>query len=67
MDIAAVSSALSAVSSYGIEAMGSVSQMVSVEMLDNAMEANETMSSQMIKMMEQSVMPNLGANIDIRV
>lgn len=67
MDIAAVSSALSAVSSYGIESMGSVSQMVSVEMLDNAMEANETMSSQMIKMMEQSVMPNLGANIDIRV
>lgn len=67
MDIAAVSSALSAVGSYGITSMGSVPQTVSVEMLDNAMEANEAMSSQMIKMMEQSVMPNLGGNIDIRV
>ena len=67
MDIAAVSSALSAVGSYGITSMGSVPQTVSVEMLDNAMEANEAMSSQMIKMMEQSVTPNLGGNIDIRV
>ena len=55
MDIAAVSSALSAVSSYGITSIGSVPQAVSVEMLDNAMEANEAMSSEMIKMMERSV------------
>lgn len=67
MDIAAVSSALSAVGSYGISSIGSVPQAVSVEMLDNAMETNEAMSSQMIKMMEQSVTPNLGGNIDIRV
>ena len=67
MDIAAVSSALSAVNSYGMEAIGSVPQMVSVKMLDNAMEANEAISSEMIKMMERSVMPNLGGNIDIRI
>jgi len=67
MDIAAVSSALSAVGSYGISSIGSVPQVASMEMLGKAMETNETMGAQMIKMMEQSVMPNLGGNIDIRV
>ena len=67
MDIAAVSSALSAVQSYGPYATGSVAQAVSVEMLDQAMEMNEAMNSQLISMMEQSVNPNLGGNIDIRV
>ena len=67
MEIAAVSSALSAVGSYGISSMGSVPQAVSVEMLDTAMETSEAMNASMIKMMEQSVMPNLGGNIDIRV
>ena len=67
MDIASVSSALSAVQSYGPYATGSVAQAVSVEMLDQAMEMNEAMNSQMISMMEQSVNPNLGGNIDIRV
>lgn len=67
MEVGAVSSAFSAVSSYGISSIGSVPQTVSVEMLDNAMEASEAMSSEMIKMMEQSVMPNLGGNIDIRI
>ena len=67
MDIAAVSSALSAVQSYGAFSTGSLSQAVSVKMLDNVMELNETMNSQMVSMMEQSVNPNVGGNIDIRV
>lgn len=66
MDISAVSSALSAVSSYGAYATGSVAQAVSVEMLDQAMDMNESMNAQLISLMEQSVTPHLGGNIDIR-
>jgi hypothetical protein len=67
MDIAAVSSALSAVQSYGAYSTGSVPQAASVKMLDNAMEISEAMNAQLISMMEQSVNPNLGGNIDIRI
>ncbi len=67
MDIAAVSSALNVVQSYGPTATGSLAQAVSVKMLDNAMEVNESMNAQLISMMEQSVNPNLGKNIDIRI
>lgn len=67
MEISAVSSALSAVQSYGAYSTGSVAQVASVKMLDNAMELSETMNSQLISMMEQSVNPNLGGNIDIRI
>lgn len=67
MDIAAVSSALMAVQSYGPYATGSVAQAVSVEMLDQTMEMNEAMNAQLISLMEQSVTPDLGGNIDIRI
>lgn len=67
MDIAAVSSALSAVNSYAPTSIGSVAQVVSVEMLDQAMDMNEAMNAQLISLMEQSVTPNLGGNIDIRI
>ncbi len=67
MDIAAVSSALSAVNSYAPTSIGSVAQAVSVEMLDQAMTMNEAMNSQLISLMEQSVNPNLGGNIDLRI
>ena len=67
MDIAAVSSALSALQSYGPYATGGLSQAVSIKMLDNTMEMSEAMNAQLISMMEQSVNPNLGGNIDIRV
>lgn len=67
MDIAAVSSALSAVQSYGTFSTGSLGQAVSIKMLDNTMEMNEAMNAQLISMMEQSVNPNVGGNIDIRV
>ena len=67
MDIGAVSSALSAVQSYGPYATGSVKEAVSIEMLDQTMELNEAMNSQLISLMEQSVNPNLGGTIDVRV
>ena len=67
MDIAAVSSALSAVNSYAPTSIGSVAQAVSVEMLDQTMEMNEAMNSQLVSLMEQSVTPHLGGNIDLRV
>ena len=67
MDIAAVSSALSAVQSYGAYSTGSLAQAVSIKMLDNTMEMSESLNAQLVSMMEQSVAPNLGGNIDIRV
>lgn len=67
MDIAAVSSALSAVNSYAPTSIGSVAQTVSVEMLDQAMDMNEAMNAQLISLIEKSVTPNLGANIDLRI
>lgn len=67
MDIAGVSSALSAVGSYAPSQMGSVVQAVSVEMLDQAMNMNEAMNAQLISLMEQSVNPHLGGSIDLRI
>ena len=42
-------------------------QQVGVKMLDNAMEVQKEQNDSMIKMMEQSVQPNLGANFDVSV
>ena len=67
MDITAVSSALMAVQSYGPYATGSLSQAVSIKMLENTMEMSESMNAQLVSMMEQSVNPNLGSNLDIRI
>lgn len=67
MEIAAVSSALSAVNTYAPSSIGSVAQTVSVEMLDQTMEMNEAMNSQLISLMENSVTPHIGGNIDLRV
>ena len=67
MEIAAVSSALNSVNSYAPSSIGSIAQTVSVEMLDQAMEMNEAMNSQLISLMENSVTPHIGGNIDLRV
>ena len=42
-------------------------QQVGVKMLNNALEVKEEQNNSMIKMMEQSVQPNLGANFDVSV
>lgn len=64
MDIANVGSALLAV---GSSDPGSISGAVSLKMLENAMDSNESMSASLSKMMENSVYPHLGGNIDVSV
>ena len=64
MDIANVGSALLAV---GSSDPGSLSGAVSLKMLENAMDSNESMSLGLSKMMENSVYPHLGSNIDVSV
>ena len=63
MDFGTVSSALNVVNSYN--STQSVAYAASVMMLDKTMEANESMNIQMVRMMEQSVNPHIGGNIDI--
>ena len=46
---------------------GTYVQDVSIKMLDNAIDLNNTMAQGTIKMMENSVTPYLGGNIDISV
>jgi len=58
MDIAALSM---------ITHQASLSQQVSVSVLDKALESSEIDCAALIKMMEQSVTPYLGSNIDVRV
>jgi len=67
MEIAAVSSALSALSAYGPFATGTLGEAISIKMLDQTMEMSEAMNAQLVQAMEQSVTPNLGANIDVRI
>lgn len=67
MEIASVSSALSALSAYGPFATGTLGEAISIKMLDQTMEMSEAMNAQLVQAMEQSVTPNLGANIDIRI
>lgn len=70
MDIANVSSALSAVSSYDIgSSVSGVSlpEVVSIAMLDKTMELNEQLNTQMVQALEHSVTPHLGGNIDLYI
>lgn len=46
-------------------APSSMQECVSIKMLDNAMDLDAVMSQGMVKMMENSVTPHLGGNIDI--
>ncbi|GIO85192.1 hypothetical protein J25TS5_21240 [Paenibacillus faecis] len=58
MDIGALSTALS---------QSSLKQAVGISVLKMAKEQSVTEGQALIKMMEQSVNPNLGGNIDIKV
>ncbi len=58
MDIASLSTALS---------MTQVNNDIGVLMLGKQLDTVEVMGDSMIKMMEQSVTPHLGANIDISI
>lgn len=46
---------------------GSLANAVSIKMLDNAISSNESLGVGLAKMMENSVYPNLGSNIDVSV
>lgn len=58
MDIASLSTALS---------MSQVNNDIGVLMLGKQLDTVEVMGDSMIKMMEQSVNPHLGTNIDISI
>lgn len=66
MQIGGIAPAVSAASATSVEA-GSLANTVGIKMLDNSLETSEAMSASMIKMMEQSVNPNIGANFDMSV
>ncbi len=65
MEIAGISIALSALQS--VSSSSSVSAAASMKMLDNSLEMGEQLSAGMVKMMENSVTPQLGGNIDISI
>lgn len=58
MDIASLSTALS---------MSQLNSDVGVLMLSKQMDTMEVMGDSMIKLMEQSVTPHLGGNIDVSI
>ena len=64
MDIANVNSALSAVRTAEPSSMSSA---VSLQMLDKTLDMHESMSAGLAKMMEMSVNPHIGGNIDLSV
>ena len=56
------------ISSYqAINSQNQVTQDVGTAMLKKAMDMQEIQGNQLVQMMEQSVNPGLGRNIDIRV
>lgn len=68
MDLTNVSSALSTLSAYDASSavsQGSLAYAVGTAVLDNQLEMNEALNASMIQMMEQSVTPHLGGNIDV--
>ncbi|MCR5272138.1 MAG: YjfB family protein [Lachnospiraceae bacterium] len=65
MDIASLSTALSSVQTAS-GTSGATSD-VGVLMLSKQLDLTETMGAEMVKAMEQSVNPNLGANFDVSI
>ncbi len=64
MNIGNVSSALSAINA---SKPSSLMESVGVKMLDKSLDASVSMNDSMIRMMENSVTPYLGGNIDVSV
>ncbi len=70
MDIGNMDLALSALASYGTgssSGVGSLGYAVSTAVLGKSIDMTQEMGDAMLKMMEQSVTPGLGGNIDLRV
>ena len=64
MNIGNVSSALRAINA---SEPSSLMESVGVKMLDKSLDASVSMNDSMIRMMENSVTPYLGGNIDVSV
>lgn len=64
MEISGMNAALSAVNS---SSPSSVVGLTSMKMLSNSIEASEQMGADLAKMMENSVTPYIGGNIDLSV
>ena len=70
MDFANVSAALGTLSAYDASSSvstGSLAYAVGAAMLSQSLELNEALGASMVQMMERSVNPELGGNIDVRV
>lgn len=68
MDLTNVSSALSTLNGYDASSsvsQGSLAYAVGTAILSNQLEMNAALNASMIQMMEQSVTPHLGGNIDV--
>ena len=66
MYIGGIAPARTAASASSVEAV-SLAKSVGIKMLDNSLDSSEALSAGMIKMMEQSVNPNIGSNFDMSV
>lgn len=64
MDFSGMNAALSAVNSTS---PSSVAGLTSMKMLSNTIDASEQMGTELVKMMENSVTPYIGGNIDLSV
>jgi hypothetical protein len=64
MEISSINSALSAVKASEPTSLAGT---VSLKMLDNTLDNSEALNEGLTKMMEHSVYPNLGSNIDVSV
>ena len=64
MNIGNVNSALSAINA---SEPSSLMESVGVKMLDKSLDASVSMNDSMIRMMENSVTPYIGGNIDVSV
>lgn len=68
MDIAEMGTALAGVDQYIMtKAASNVTAAIETKMMANSIDAIKEQGSNMIQMMEQSVNPGIGANIDVRI
>ena len=70
MDIAGLNSALNVVSSYDIGSSTdpvTLQEDVGIAMLGKSLDMTQTLGASMVQMMEHSVTPNLGSNIDVYI
>ena len=65
MDISGMTPALSALQSY--DSQTSLSYAVSTELLSQQLDMTQEMGTAMVQMMERSVTPGLGGNIDVYI